>query len=119
MKASTPLRFLSLCALASGQCVGDFVASGLSLTESVEETRPTATSSSTRPLALTTGSPYGNVSVDECWSSWEDYWQFTFDQTEIFSTPVATVTSTLIETISSFSGHTYTFTSTIDTTVTM
>lgn len=113
----------SLGGLVSAKGVGDFVASGLGLARSTSETDAADATLSARPstgaLSLSTGAPKANVSVDECWSSWEDFWSWRHEKTALVSSPILTYTTSYVYTHGANASTQTGLTTTIDTTRTI
>lgn len=107
----------------SAKGVGDFVASGLGLARSTSDTDVADATLSAWPsngaLPLSTAIPKANVSVDECWSSWQDFWVWRQEKTGLESSPILTYTTSYVYTYGANASTQTGLTTTIDTTRTI
>ena len=99
--------------------VGNSSTSVVSATTPPTSTAPTASTPPPLTTSLSAGSAPNNVSVDECWSSWEAFWSNNLTRTESSTSTIGFFTSTSTYTETAYPGTTEAHTSTIKTTDTI
>ncbi|GAB1736980.1 hypothetical protein NU219Hw_g346t1 [Hortaea werneckii] len=111
--------FILCCctSLVSSTDLGDYVASGIGIRNSTskEVQRSSSNSSPSFAAALTGSSNFKNVSVDECFHSWDQWWSASSLEKSGTFVAASTYTTSYTETISAYAGTTEVYTETLST----